>query len=43
LQRDDDEEAGAILVFDRASLKTLYKLECIDDGWAAAMCCLGPR
>jgi hypothetical protein len=32
-QRDDDEQAGAILVFDRASLKTRYKVECIDDGW----------
>jgi hypothetical protein len=31
--RDDDEEAGAILVFDRPSLKARYKLECIHDDW----------
>ena len=35
LPRDDDEGAGAILVFDRSSLKTQYKLECIADGWVA--------
>jgi hypothetical protein len=34
LPRDDDEGVGAILVFDRSSLKTRYKLECIDNGWA---------
>src|SRR3984957_11356542 len=34
LPRDDDEGVGAILVFDRPSLKTRYKLECIDNGWA---------
>ena len=33
LPRDDDEGVGAILVFDRPSLKTRYKLECIDSGW----------
>jgi hypothetical protein len=33
LAREDDEGIGAILVFDRSSLKTRYKLECIDDGW----------
>ena len=32
--RDDDEGAGAILVFDRASLRTRYRLECHADGWA---------
>ena len=31
LPRDDDEGAGAILVFDRSSLNTRYKLECIDN------------
>jgi hypothetical protein len=35
LPRDDDEGVGAILVFDRASLKTRYRLECIADGWVA--------
>jgi len=35
LPRDDDEGGGAILVFDRSSLKTHYKLECIADGWVA--------
>jgi len=29
--RDDDEGSGAILIFDRASLKTRYKLECHAD------------
>jgi hypothetical protein len=33
LPRDDDEGAAAIFVFDRASLKTRYKLECVDNGW----------
>jgi hypothetical protein len=33
LPREDDEGTGAILVFDRSSLKTRFKLECIDDGW----------
>jgi hypothetical protein len=33
LPRDDDEGSGAILIFDRASLKTRYKLECYADGW----------
>jgi hypothetical protein len=31
--REDDEGAGAILVFDRASLRTRYKLECHADHW----------
>jgi hypothetical protein len=35
LPRDNDDGVGAILVFDRASLKTRYRLECIDDGWVA--------
>ena len=35
LPHDDDEGVGAILVFDRASLKTRYRLECIADGWVA--------
>jgi hypothetical protein len=35
LPRDDDEGAGAVLVFDRASLRARYKLECIDEGWEA--------
>ena len=35
LPRDDDEGAGAVLVFDRASLRARYKLECIDDSWEA--------
>jgi hypothetical protein len=35
LPRDDDEGAGAVLVFDRASLRACYKLECIDDSWEA--------
>lgn len=35
LPRDDDEGAGAVLVFDRASLKARYKLECVDDSWKA--------
>jgi hypothetical protein len=35
LPRDDDEGAGAVLVFDRASLKARYKLECVDDSWEA--------
>jgi hypothetical protein len=35
LPRDDEEGGGAILVFDRSSLKTRYKLECIVDGWVA--------
>jgi hypothetical protein len=35
LPRDDDERAGAVLVFDRASLRARYKLECIDDSWQA--------
>ena len=33
LPRDDDEGSGAILIFDRASLKTRYKLECYADRW----------
>jgi hypothetical protein len=33
LPRDDDEGSGAVLVFDRASLKRRYKLECVDNGW----------
>lgn len=33
LPRDDDEGSGAILIFDRASLKTRYKLECHADHW----------
>jgi hypothetical protein len=33
LMRDEDEEAGAIFVFDRASLKAHYKLECHHDQW----------
>lgn len=33
LPRDDDEGGGAVLVFDRASLRARYKLECIDDSW----------
>ena len=33
LPRDDDEGSGAILIFDRASLRTRYKLECHDDKW----------
>jgi len=32
---DDDEGAGAILVFDRRSLKTRYRLECVNDSWEA--------
>jgi hypothetical protein len=35
LPRDDDEGAGAVLVFDRTSLRGRYKLECIDDSWEA--------
>jgi len=35
LPRDDDEGAGAILVFDRSSLRTRHKLECVDNGWVA--------
>ena len=35
LPRDDDEGAGAILVFDRPLLKTRYKLECVAAGWVA--------
>jgi hypothetical protein len=35
LPRDDDEGAGAVLVFDRASLRARYKLECVDDSWEA--------
>jgi hypothetical protein len=35
LPRDYNEGGGAILVFNRSSLKTRYKLECIDDGWVA--------
>jgi hypothetical protein len=35
LPRDDEEQAGTVLVFDRASLKARYKLECIDNGWQA--------
>ena len=35
LPRDDDEGSGAVLVFDRASLKARYKLECVDNGWEA--------
>ena len=34
LPRDDDEGVGAILVFDRPSLKTDTNLRCIDNGWA---------
>jgi len=33
LPRDDEEQAGAVLVFDRASLRARYKLECIDNSW----------
>jgi len=33
LPREDDDRSGAILIFDRASLKTRYKLECHADGW----------
>jgi hypothetical protein len=33
LPREDDERSGAILIFDRASLKTRYKLECHADSW----------
>jgi len=33
LLRDEDEGVGAIFVFDRTSLKTRYKLECVDKGW----------
>jgi hypothetical protein len=33
LPREDDEGSGAILIFDRASLKTRYKLECYADRW----------
>jgi hypothetical protein len=33
LPRDDDEGSGAVLVFDRASLKARYKFECVDNGW----------
>jgi len=35
LPRDDEEQAGTVLVFDRASLKARYKLEGIDNGWQA--------
>jgi hypothetical protein len=35
LPRDDDEGAGAVLVFDRASVRARYKLECVDDSWEA--------
>jgi hypothetical protein len=38
LPRDDEEQAGTVLVFDRASLKTRYKLECVDNGWQADPC-----
>lgn len=33
LPREDDEGSGAIMIFDRASLKTRYKLECHGDRW----------
>jgi hypothetical protein len=33
LPREDDEGSGATMVFDRASLKTRYKLECYSDRW----------
>ena len=33
LPRDDYAGTGAILVFDQPSLKTRYKLECINDRW----------
>jgi hypothetical protein len=33
LPREDGEGSGAIMVFDRASLKTRYKLECYADRW----------
>jgi hypothetical protein len=33
LPREDDEGSGAIMIFDRASLKTQYKLECYADRW----------
>jgi hypothetical protein len=35
LPRDDEEQAGAIFVFDRVSLGTRYKLECVENGWQA--------
>jgi hypothetical protein len=35
IPRDDEEQAGAVFVFDRASLRTRYKLECVDNGWEA--------
>jgi hypothetical protein len=35
LPREDEEQAGAVLVFDRTSLRARYKLECIDNGWQA--------
>jgi hypothetical protein len=35
LPRDDEEQAGAIFVFDRTSLRARYKLECVDNGWEA--------
>jgi hypothetical protein len=38
LPRDDEEQAGTVLVFDRASLKARYRLECVDNGWQADPC-----
>jgi hypothetical protein len=35
LPRDDDEGGGAILVFDRPSLKSRYRLERHADGWSS--------
>jgi hypothetical protein len=35
LPRDDEEQAGTILVFDRRSLRARYKLECVNNGWQA--------
>jgi hypothetical protein len=34
LPRDDDEGSRTILIFDRSSLKTRYKLRCHADQWA---------
>jgi hypothetical protein len=35
IPREDEEQAGTVFVFDRASLRARYKLECVDNGWEA--------